>query len=139
MLKKLRSKRRDLPRQLFENRGPLSDFNSTILVAEGFDVVTGPIAGELQMTRAARIAFAHAKHTFTFEQSAIEKKARGSSMLTAMDKVPPVSGFDRGLPSTKGAYLLVIRILLIMFYALEKISRDTAGGPERSAPRRLMM
>ena len=46
-------------------------------------------------------------------------------MLTAMDKVPPVSGFDRGLPSTKGAYLLVIRILLIMFYALEKISRDT--------------
>ena len=59
--------------------GPLSDFNSTILVAEGFDVVTGPIAGELQMTRAARIAFAHAKHTFTFEQSAIEKKARGSS------------------------------------------------------------
>lgn len=75
---------------------------------------------ELQMVRAVRNAFAHAKHTFTFEHSAVEKKARGSAMLTAMDKVTPVPGFDRGLPSTKGAFLLVIRILLIIFEAMEK-------------------
>lgn len=119
---KLRSKRSDLSQQLFENRGPLSDFNSKILVAEAFGVVTTPIAGELQMVRAVRNTFAHAKHAFTFEQAAVEKKTRSSPMLAAIDGLPPVPGYDRGLPSTKGAFLLVIRILLIMFDGFEKSS-----------------
>lgn len=111
---------------MFENRGPLADFNSKILVAEAFGVITGPMAAELQMVRAVRNAFAHAKHNFTFNHSAVEKKTRSSSMLTAFDNMSPVPGFDRGLPNTKGAYLLVIRILLIMFGALE----ESAATPQ---------
>lgn len=119
---KLRSKRGDLGQQLFENRGPLSDFNSKILVAEAFGVVNTPIAGELQMVRAVRNTFAHAKHTFTFDHAAVEKKTRSSPMLAAIDALPPVPGYDRGLPNTKGAYLLVIRILLILFDGFENSS-----------------
>lgn len=118
---RFRSKRADLPQSVFENRGPLSDFNSKILVAEAFGHVTGPMAKELQSIRAVRNAFAHAKHPISFNHEVVERKVRESPMLTTFEaKIPPVTGHAKALPSTKGAYVLVIRILLILFDMIEQ-------------------
>lgn len=117
---KFRTKRPDLVSAIFENRGPLSDFNSKILIAEAFGYITAPMAEELQIIRAVRNAFAHAKQSLSFSHAAVEKKARSSVMLTAMEKkLSPVPGYDRGLPSTLGAYLLIVKIMLIIFDTLE--------------------
>lgn len=118
---RFRSARADLPARIFENRGPLSDFNSKILVAEAFGYITGPMAQELQSVRAVRNAFAHAKHSLTFAHDVVERKVRTSPMLSAMEEqLPPVGGYPKALPSTKGAYVLVIRLMLIIFDTLEK-------------------
>ena len=51
IVSRLRKTDKEFLNSLFENRGPLSDFNSKILVAEAFGIVTGPLAAELHSMR----------------------------------------------------------------------------------------
>lgn len=136
---KFRTKDSALMLAIFENRGPLSDFNSKILVAEASGVITRPMAAELQIIRAVRNAFAHAKRPLSFALPVVEDKVRKSAMLTPIDQLPPPHPtLSRGLPSTKGAYILLVRLLLIVFDRLEKspapagqaIEEALAGDPE---------
>lgn len=119
--------------QLFENRGPLSDFNGKILCAVAFGVIS-PAAGEhFQAIRHIRNAFAHSRTQISFETPQVRKEIDEFGMLKAMqavsDKFEKDSGSEapdmRKLPG-KAAFLLIITILLIM---LDDQHRRRGGQP----------
>jgi DNA-binding MltR family transcriptional regulator len=72
---KLRTTDANLLGRIFLNRGPLSDFDSKILVAHGFGIITTPLADELHAMKAIRNAFAHAKIPLSFDHEAIDTLA----------------------------------------------------------------
>jgi DNA-binding MltR family transcriptional regulator len=100
-----------LTSQLFLNRGPLSDLHSKILIAHALGFITSPMAAELHSLKAIRNAFAHARASITFEHEAVSREIATLKMIKAMrDK-----GDGDWEPTNLGSYLLVTRILLIMF------------------------
>lgn len=104
---------------LFLNRGPLADMHSKILVAHAFGVITGPMASELQSLRAIRNSFAHARVPLTFDHSLVAKEVADLKTVVAMNLIKaggaPVYNLDN-----KGTYLLITRILLILFDQIAK-------------------
>lgn len=80
----------DFTNRLFENRGPLSDFNSKILVAEAFGLLTRRLADELHVLRAIRNTFAHAKMPLSFDLEPVESEIRKLKLLTSIGggKIP---------------------------------------------------
>jgi DNA-binding MltR family transcriptional regulator len=114
---------KDFTNRLFENRGPLSDFNSKILVAEAFGLLTRPLADELHVIRAIRNAFAHAKMTLTFDIEPVESEVRKLKLLTTIGggKIPgPIKESLAAQLSTQSVFLLVISILLIIIDEIAK-------------------
>jgi DNA-binding MltR family transcriptional regulator len=90
LVSRLHRSDKDFTNRLFENRGPLSDFNSRILIAEAFGLLTRPLADELHLLRAIRNAFAHAKMTLTFDMEPVESEVRKLKLLTTIGggKIP---------------------------------------------------
>ncbi|MBN8770497.1 MAG: hypothetical protein J0I46_02935, partial [Thiobacillus sp.] len=86
---KLHYRDAEFENQLFQNRGPLADFNGKILVAQAFGIVTSPIAEELHSARAIRNVFAHSKVPLTFAHEAIEKEILALRMGTHEHRSPP--------------------------------------------------
>jgi hypothetical protein len=86
---------KDFINRLFENRGPLGDFNSKILIAKAFGLLTRPLADELHVMRAIRNTFAHAKMPLSLDMQPIESEIRGLKLLTSIGggKIPgPIAG-----------------------------------------------
>ncbi|MBN9221876.1 MAG: hypothetical protein J0I79_28375 [Mesorhizobium sp.] len=121
---KLHYRDAEFENQLFQNRGPLADFNGKILVAQAFGIVTSPIAEELHSARAIRNVFAHSKIPLTFAHEAIEKEILALRMGTAIRQhamkapFPVVPGlgiksFTDGMTS-RSWFLLTVRLLLII-------------------------
>jgi DNA-binding MltR family transcriptional regulator len=77
--------------RLFENRGPLSDFNSKILVAEAFGLLTSPLAEELHVLRAIRNTFAHAKMPLSFDLEQVNGEIRKLKLLVGTGSVLPAA------------------------------------------------
>ena len=110
--------------QLFENRGPLSDFNGKILVAVAFGVISPKMGEHFQSIRHIRNAFAHARTPITFETPQVAKEIESFGMLQAMREVMLEQQRRRGTKETveeplptmrgKGGYLLTVTVILIM-------------------------
>jgi hypothetical protein len=116
--------------RLFQNRGPMSDFNSKILVAEAFGIVTGPLASELHVMRDIRNAFAHSKVPLSFEHEVVKREVDGLKMLEAMRGAMVKFTQGSGPPmelSSKSWFLLATRITLIM---LDSIAEKTGTASE---------
>jgi DNA-binding MltR family transcriptional regulator len=114
--------------RLFQNRGPLSDFNSKILIAEAFGIVTGPLANELHVMRDIRNVFAHSKIPLSFEHELVKREVDGLKMLEEMrnEKMKFIEGNDITFDlNAKNWFLLATRITLIML--------DTIAEEEGSA------
>lgn len=119
---KLHFRDAEFQNQLFQNRGPLADFNGKILVAQAFGIITSPIAEELHSARAIRNVFAHSKIPLTFAHAAIENEIMSLRMGTAIrehQQKAPVSIPELGQSFTDGMtsrrwFMLTIRIILIM-------------------------
>jgi hypothetical protein len=119
ILRKFKVSDPDLLGQIFQNRGPLSDFHSKILIARAFGFITSPMASELHSLKAIRNAFAHARTPITFEHVAVAREIASLKMIKAMrDNV--AKGGEDWEPTNMGCYLLITRILLIMFDQLRK-------------------
>lgn len=111
---------KDLVSRLFQNRGPLSDFNSKILIAEAFGFVTSPLAEELHRMRTIRNAFAHAKMPISFEDEPVAREVAALKMIQAIRQVSIKT--ERGMElNNKTWFLLGIRMALIM---LESIAAE---------------
>lgn len=113
------SKRKELPGKLFENRGPMSDFNSKILIGEAFGVLRPKIADELQTIRHIRNTFAHARSPVTFETPQISKEILGLQMLLIMQSVEVKGEHEETIRlfasiKPRDAFLLIVRMLFLM-------------------------
>jgi DNA-binding MltR family transcriptional regulator len=108
----------NLASQIFQNRGPLSDLHSKIVIAHAFGFVTSPMASELHSLKAIRNAFAHARFPITFEHEVVAKEVASLQMIKAMrDKIDEQGDWEI---TNVGWYLLLTRILLIMFDEIKK-------------------
>jgi DNA-binding MltR family transcriptional regulator len=99
--------------QLFNQRGPLSDFHSKILIATAFGVISPNTAAELHRVKAIRNVFAHATVEITFDTKEIAEEISTFLMLNAMKAVPRPPESEIDYPN-KTAFLLMIQILCIV-------------------------
>jgi hypothetical protein len=116
--------------RLFLNRGPLSDFNSKILIAEAFGIVTGPLANELHVMRGIRNAFAHSKIPLSFDHELVKREVDGLKLIEAMRNAK--IKFTKGNDDTaeldrKSWFLLATRITLIM---LDTIAEEKGSAAQ---------
>lgn len=108
------NKSSDLLPRLFENRGPLSDFNGKILIADAI-WVAGVKTEELHRVRHIRNCFAHARIPVTFDTPEIAKEVQGFAALAALRKVSlemSEQGRFADMPN-KAAYLFNCHILML--------------------------
>jgi DNA-binding MltR family transcriptional regulator len=108
---------------LFQNRGPMSDLNSKILIGEAIGLLTTALAKELHVMRAIRNAFAHSKIPISFENAPVKKevdtlKLVGHIRDSNLQFDPPLDH--------KRRFLLAIEIALIMMDVISK-SKGTAA------------
>jgi hypothetical protein len=123
IITRLHSADKDFLNRLFENRGPLSDFNSKILIAQAFGLVTRPLAEELHVMRTIRNTFAHAKMPLSFDMQPIESVVRSLKLLTSIGggKIPgPIAESWAARIAPRNAFLLTLRIMLIILGEITK-------------------
>jgi uncharacterized protein YutE (UPF0331/DUF86 family) len=114
---KFKDRDANLRGRIFLNRGPLNDFDSKILVARAFAIITGPMAEELHSLQAIRNTFAHTKIHIDFSHDLIDREIRALRMPAAMLADQIFSGRRTIKSKNKETFLLVIRILLIIIDA----------------------
>jgi DNA-binding MltR family transcriptional regulator len=129
IITRLTKSNKELLGKLFQNRGPISDFNSKILIAEALGILTGPLAEELHSMRAIRNVFAHAKTHISFKDEPVAREVASLKILsqvrTAMAKA--AKGQEQRLPTeNKEWFLLATRLSLIVLdeFAKKKGSAD---------------
>lgn len=107
-------KQRDVAslKEIFSNRGPLSDFHSKILIARAFGIITTPLAEDLLAIKAVRNAFAHARKPLSFDHPAVEAEILALKMGVAMRKAGAEGKWKF---SNRQWYLLQVKITLIIF------------------------
>jgi len=113
--------------KLFQNRGPLSEFHSKVLVAQAFGVITGPMAEEMHSLKIVRNTFAHSKVPLTFENPLIQRE-----VLDLRLSLPGVFSRETDIALSGEAarkyFLLAVRILLIILEGVEEFD-----GPAEEA------
>ena len=103
-----------LERNLFENRGPLSDFNSKILVGQAFAVITDRMAEDLQRIRKIRNCFAHARTEVHFEEPLIAGEVTELGVVLAARKAYDNSDLSSRYQEPKLSYGLSCYITYTM-------------------------
>ena len=126
LIRSFTARSKDLLDRIFQNRGPLSDFNSKILVAQAFGVISTPTAGEMQRIRHIRNVFAHARVNVSFDTPEIAREVEEFVTLLAMKSVKLPDIEDHPLQNLNGkpAFLLICKILLIIYSS----SHEKLGG-----------
>lgn len=112
------NKSKELLPSLFGNKGPLSDFNSKILIADAY-CVEGANCGELHRVRHIRNCFAHARELVTFETEEIAQEVDDFAAAQAIRKVREVyqvkgemSGYENF--GRKASFILSCHLLILM-------------------------
>jgi len=118
ILTKFYSKRKEMISSIFMNRGPLMDFNSKILIAEAFGIITGPMAQEFHSIRVIRNAFAHTNIPLDFGNEIIEREVKSMAMGSAIRRRSAETGPEMTLEN-RTWYVLTARMLLIIMETLE--------------------
>lgn len=106
--------------KLFQHMGPLSDFNSKILIGQAFGILTSPLADELHVMRDIRNAFAHAKIHMSFADKPIAAEVRRLKLAVASFNSETLGADGRVDIPEKASFLLAIRIALIVMAAISK-------------------
>jgi hypothetical protein len=71
---------KELTTQLFQQRGPMADFHSKILVAAAFGVIDATLEIELNIVRNIRNVFAHATANLSFDTAEIAAEVGRSTL-----------------------------------------------------------
>ncbi|HEV7909510.1 MAG TPA: hypothetical protein VGP28_00080 [Methylocella sp.] len=118
IVSRLRYQGPELIGQLFNNRGPMADFHSKILIAQAFGVVMPPQASEFHRIKVIRNVFAHASLHITFETDEIAKEVDDFIMHKAMKKQMDIEfekhGMDIPELSRKSTFLLMVQLSCIV-------------------------
>jgi hypothetical protein len=113
---KFKNHDKNLEGRIFLNRGPLSDFDSKILIARAFAIITSPMAEQLHSLQAIRNVFAHAQFQISFEHELIDREMKSLRMPVVIKDASTDQEILQ-LPN-KQWFLLVVRITLIMLEAI---------------------
>jgi DNA-binding MltR family transcriptional regulator len=114
----LKRKDAELNNQLFQQRGPLGDFYSKILIASAFGVISDAAAGELNIVRNIRNVFAHATANLSFKTPEIAREIKRSTLLRVIREktIEPMAEEERSpremTPDRE--FLLLVQILFII-------------------------
>jgi DNA-binding MltR family transcriptional regulator len=112
--------------QIFENRGPLADFHSKILIAVGFGIIPPNLGDDMHRVKRIRNVFAHAKLDVTFNTVQISSEIQEFRMLKAMKRAEKEGENNKLDFSNKQAYLLMVRIICII---IDHEHRKLGGVP----------
>lgn len=126
----LKVKDRELVNQLFQQRGPMGDLHSKIIVATAFGVVKPEVSAELNIIRSVRNVFAHATANLTFEtpeiSEAIERSALARIFAQAIG-----AGLKAGInksyafaPTPGWKFFTLVRLL---FALLDRKQKELSG------------
>lgn len=115
IIHKLTNKDSNLVGQLFNNRGPMSDFHSKILIASAFGIISKNAEQDLTKIKTIRNVFAHAIHAISFDIPEIDNEIRGFICIGAMYKSAEDSGSPMDRLGNKAAYILNCHLLSIVF------------------------
>jgi hypothetical protein len=126
IIKKLDGLSPDLEGRLFKNRGPISDFDSKVLIATGLGLVTEAGRKRLDAIRAIRNVFAHSSTDVTFDTPEIENEIRASLMATALKIIEIGTEASADEITNKHAFVVILRITC---WALDQQLRDMSGDP----------
>ena len=105
--------------QIFDNRGPLSDFYGKILVAHAFRIIPPGSFNELNSIKAIRNAFAHAKTHISFDDKHVAKELENLAIMNNLKTLPIHVELFQNL-SNKQLFQWEIRFLVWMFETLIK-------------------
>ena len=121
---------------LFEDRGPLSDFNSKILVAQAFAVIPDRLADDMQRIRKIRNCFAHARIAVNFDEPLIAREvfelAAVIAVQSSMEKYP--DSYPSGYLAPKNSYGLSCYITYTMLTSekFASVMRKTTSKPPKN-------
>ena len=79
--------------RIFLNRGPLSDFDSKIILCEALGFIDSLISKELNMIKNIRNAFAHTRSHITFQHDLISKEMQ-TEMVVGIEKYAKMSNVE---------------------------------------------
>jgi hypothetical protein len=121
--------------RLFEDRGPLSDFNSKILIAQAFAVIPDRLADDMQRIRKIRNCFAHARIAVNFAEPLISKEvfelAAVLAVQKSMDDHPESYGGRRPYDNPKVSYGLSCFLTYTMLRSKEVAAHMKITTSER--------
>jgi len=128
----------DLPEKLFENRGPLSDFNSKILIAQAFGLISDRMASDLQRIRKVRNCFAHARVHVDFETPVVACEVAKLAAVMAVRATETQYTPDNPFPykSHKSSYGLSCYITMTILQHQIKHGKRADGQPVGEASAR---
>jgi DNA-binding MltR family transcriptional regulator len=126
IISRLKDKEPNLIGRLFKNKGPLSDFDSKLLIAQAFGIIERTTAEDLHRIKSVRNTFAHATQNITFDTPEILSEIKEAIFLNRID--------DDSMSKLNGKDIFLI---LSGFYCgyLEGISATILMGEERNEPR----
>jgi len=126
----------DLPEKLFENRGPLSDFNSKILIAQAFVLISDRMASDLQRIRRVRNCFAHARVHVDFETPVVAREVSELAAVMAVRATEAQYAPEDPFPykSHKTSYGLSCYITMTILQHQIKHGKRANGQPFSSKP-----
>lgn len=114
--------------KLFEDRGPLSDFNSKILVAQAFAVVPDRLADDMQRIRKIRNCFAHARVTVSFNEPLIAKEVIELAAVVAAQKAYAPDQLYKD-PKTSYGLSCYITYVMLRSEKFAAVMRNTTSRP----------
>lgn len=120
-----------LEQSLFEDRGPLSDFNSKILVAQAFAVISDRLAEDMQRIRKIRNCFAHARIDVGFDEPLIKKEvfelAAVMAVQSSMKKYPDSYPLDYGRAKTSFGLSCYLTYTMLTSETFASVMRGTTS------------
>lgn len=129
LIRRMKNDSKELRSQLFQNRGPLADFHSKIVIALAFDAINTMMEFELQILRSIRNAFAHATTSLTFETPEVAREIKRSQIIKVMAEVDAKSEQKLRQVPPKSEFILLVRL---MFLFLDSHHQHFGGTPLQS-------
>lgn len=123
---RLANKDPNLIGKLFNNRGPLSDFHSKILIASALGIISQLCENDMHRVKAIRNVFAHAVNQVTFDTPEIATEIDEINIINVMYRAKPDGRDGMKKLNNKSAYILAVNLMCI---AYDGFHQKAGGSP----------
>jgi DNA-binding MltR family transcriptional regulator len=115
IIKKLPYSNPRLEGRLFKNRGPLSDFDSKVLIAVAFGIITDGLAIRFDSIRVIRNVFSHSTVDVSFETKEIADELKSHLVpyvLKAIEVITDKAPTEQ--PTNKRVFCIAVRVICFL-------------------------